>query len=226
MHLYNIHTHRVEASPQDGYDVKCILNTYPQDFGKQKDNYPDTWFSCGIHPWYADRAGEEFELLRNIVKDEKVLAIGEAGLDKLKGPELSLQIEVFRRQIELAISVDKPLIIHCVKAWDELIALHKEYKNAVPWIIHGYRGNPEQTKQLVKQGFCFSIGESFNKESVKLLPINSVFCETDTDEVSICKVYENISVEMGVILNHFAIFAEGNFNKILLKATNIRKETL
>lgn len=226
MHLYNIHTHRVETSPQNGYDVKCILNTYPQDFSKQKDNYPNTWFSCGIHPWYADRAEQEFGLLQDIVKEDKVLAVGEAGLDKLKGPELSTQVEVFRKQIELAISVRKPLIIHCVKAWDELITLHTEYKNAVPWIIHGYRGNPEQTKQLVKHGFYFSIGENFNKDSVKLIPEDFIFCETDTSELSICKVYENISGEIGVILNHFAILAEENFNKILLEATNIQKETL
>jgi TatD DNase family protein len=210
MYLYNVHTHKIESAIENGYDVKCILNTYPEDFGQKKQMCPDTWFSCGIHPWFSDGSEELFTLLKKNVEDSDVVAIGEIGLDRLKGPDIAKQIAVFRKQIELAIEVRKPVIIHCVKAWDEMIALYKEYKGTVPWIIHGYRGNPEQTRQLSKVGFKFSLGEHFNKESIKHIPLDSVFCETDTSDVTICKVYENISTEIGLNLNHFAILAAEN----------------
>jgi TatD DNase family protein len=210
MHLYNIHTHKIESAKENGYDIKCILNTYPGDFEQKKQMYPGIWFSCGIHPWFSDGSDELFTLLKKNVEDPDVVAIGEAGLDKLRGPDIAKQTVIFRKQAELAIEVQKPVIIHCVKAWDEMIALYKEYKGAVPWIIHGYRGNPEQTKQLCKAGFKFSLGEHFNRESVKHIPLNSVFCETDTSDVTICKVYENISAEIGLSLNRFATLAAEN----------------
>jgi len=220
MYLYNIHTHKVDSSKEGGYDVQCILNTYPEDFEEKKQTYPDAWFSCGIHPWYADK--QDLDLLKEIVKEDRVVAIGEAGLDKLQGPNLSFQIDIFRQQIELSISANKPLIIHCVKAWDELIALYREYKNTPSWIIHGYRGNVEQTKQLSKLGFKFSVGEKFNPESIRHIPQDSIFCETDTSILTICKVYENISKEISVNLNHFAILAEKNVKNTFHQMTYIQ----
>lgn len=219
MHLYDIHTHNIASATESGYDVKCILNTYPEDFEQKKLMYPDAWFSCGIHPWFSDRSEELLALLQKNAKDPNVVAIGEIGLDKLQDPDITTQIAVFRKQIELAVAIRKPIIIHCVRAWDEIIALYKEYKSSVPWIIHGYRGNPEQTRQLSKLGFKFSLGEFFNKESVKLIPLDSIFCETDTSELTICKVYENISTEIGINLNHFAILAAENIKNTFRQVT-------
>lgn len=210
MYLFNIHTHRIESGTKNGYDIKCILNTYPEDLKEKMQAYPDALFSCGIHPWFANELEQGLEFLRTIASDPQVVALGEMGLDKLKGPDMEKQIAVFREQIELAINVQKPIIIHCVKAWEELIALYKEYKSNIPWIIHGYRGNPDQTRQLSRIGFKFSLGEHFNKESLKHIPLNSVFCETDTSDITICQIYENISKEIGADLNQFAIFVEEN----------------
>jgi TatD DNase family protein len=201
-----------EAFGNAGCQVKCILNTYPEDFYAKKGLYPDNWFSCGIHPWNAAEA--DIEQLEKILSDPGVVAVGEVGLDKLKGSDLNVQIKVFRQQIELATDKGKPLIIHCVKAWEELIALYKEYrKYSVPWIIHGYRGNPDQTRQLAKIGFKFSIGEKYNADSLKHIPINDIFCETDMSDIAICKIYENISTEIGINKNHFAILVAENVDK-------------
>ncbi|MFV0537417.1 MAG: TatD family hydrolase [Dysgonomonas sp.] len=221
MYLYNIHTHDIGSALENGYNVKYILNTYPEDFKQKKQMYPDAWFSCGIHPWFSDKSEEMFALLKKNIGDPNVVAIGEIGLDKLQGPDIAKQIAIFRKQVELAIEVRKPIIIHCVKAWDEMIALYKEYKGAVPWILHGYRGNPEQTKQLSKLGFKFSLGEFFNKESVKHIPLDSIFCETDASFLTICKVCENISLEIGVDLNHFAILVAGNIKNTFGEVTYI-----
>lgn len=192
--LYDIHTHKIKPNTErEGYEVQTILNSSPAEFSSQKESSGNLWFSCGIHPWYAADSSKELEYLTEIVRDDRVVAVGEAGLDKLRGPDIQIQTEVFKAQIRLAEFVQKPLIIHCVKAWDELIALHKEFKSDIPWIIHGYRGNPEQTKQLVKLGFKFSIGEKFNPASLVHIPHESIFCETDESEYSICKIYQSIS---------------------------------
>ncbi|MDU1892117.1 MAG: TatD family hydrolase [Dysgonomonas sp.] len=190
MILYDIHTHRTGINASGDYIEKSIMNTSPAEYVGLDKNDKGRWVSCGIHPWDSSNSDIEINLLENIIKEDNVLAIGEVGLDKLKGPDMEIQYQTFRSQIELAIQVDKPLIIHCVKAWEELIALHKEYKTDIPWIIHGYRGNVEQTKQLSRLGFKFSIGEKYNKEALHLIPQNSIFCETDMSELSICQIYE------------------------------------
>lgn len=213
MYLYNIHTHQVRTEGDENYQVRCILNTYPESFYSKKQEYADGWFSCGIHPWYA-QSTDDIDTLASIVQDEAVLAVGEVGLDKLQGPDINTQIDIFRQQIEMAVSVDKPLIIHCVKAWDELISLYKEYKTDIPWIIHGYRGNPDQTSQLGRLGFKFSLGEKFNPDSVKSIPIDSVFCETDMSAISICHVYAAVSACLEVEFDQFAFYIRENMGKI------------
>lgn len=211
MYLYNVHTHRLGSEEIDGYKIRYILNVSPDEFMALPPTGDNVRFSCGIHPWYSDKDTDQLELLKNIASDPRIVAIGEIGLDKLKYPDLSIQMDIFRKQIELAIELGKPVIIHCVKAWDELISLYKEYPSgSIPWIIHGYRGNLQQTKQLSKMGFKFSIGEHFNKESLEFIPTDSIFCETDTSNDSICKVYSSVSSCMGVCFDHFAIFVERN----------------
>lgn len=215
MYLYNIHTHKVDDASCQKYEVKSILNTYPKDFYEKRNQHPDCWFSCGVHPWNTEDSDLQLRLLEEIIVDPNVVAVGEAGLDKLRGAEMSVQIDVFRKQIELALSANKPLIIHCVKAWDELIRLYKEYEGSnIPWIIHGYRGNPQQTQQLSKIGFKFSIGEKFNLDSLKNIPLTEIFCETDESDLTICKVYENISSVIGVNKNHFAILVADNVGRV------------
>jgi TatD DNase family protein len=214
MYLYDIHTHKAEALSDAECQVKYILNTYPGDFHDKKSHYADCWFSCGIHPWNAEESDSRFDLLKDIVTRPEVVAIGEVGLDKLRGPDMLIQIEVFRKQIELAVSVNKPLIIHCVRAWDELISLYKDYqKHDIPRIIHGYRGNPEQTKQLSRLGFKFSIGEKFNRESLKRITVTDIFFETDMSGLTICKIYRNVSQEIGVGNNHFVILVAENISR-------------
>ena len=212
MYLYNLHTHRLGPEEIDGYKIRYILNTSPDEFSALSPVGDNVRFSCGIHPWFSDKSEDQLKQLRDIASDPRIVAIGEVGLDKLKGPELSIQTNVFRQQIEIALEFAKPIIIHCVKAWDELIALHKEYRaiSGPAWIIHGYRGNPQQTKQLAKLGFKFSLGENFNKESLMFIPTDSIFCETDMSESSVCKVYSLLSLSLGVEFNHFALFVSRN----------------
>lgn len=194
MILYDIHTHThtLPAITHD-YEVRCILNVYPSDFHNTIKDDPNCYYSCGIHPWYCHNYEAQLATLGDIVKHPRVVAVGEVGLDKLKGPNMELQLEVFEKQIQLSIENHKPLIIHCVKAWDELIKLRKKYIDQPNWIIHGFAGNQIQVKQLCDHGFKISFGEHFNKEAVEAVPIDSIFCETDERRIEICDIYKNVA---------------------------------
>ena len=86
-------------------------------------------YSIGLHPWYISKETwqKEFKDLQKWSKSNYVFAIGECGLDNIYATDFALQKEVFAAQITLANQTDKPLIIHCVKAFDEVITLLKKY---------------------------------------------------------------------------------------------------
>jgi TatD DNase family protein len=152
--------------------------------------------------------------LNEIASNPRIVAIGETGLDKLKGPSFEVQIPVFKKHIELSEKLAKPVIIHCVKAWEELIQIKKETKPTQPWIIHGYRGKPELTQRLLQEGFLFSIGDQINVDSMQLIPIDALFCETDEDEMSIREVYLQASRAVNVDLEAFADSIATNIRRI------------
>lgn len=202
MKLYDIHTHLYSFSQINGYNIEYILNTYPFQFDEIKQKQPSAqYFSCGIHPWYSDDYESQFGQLKDIVRNHSnVVAIGEAGLDKLRGLDLNTQAKIFRYQALLAEEVEKPIVIHCVKAWDELIAIRKEINPSQLWIIHGYRGGVEQLEQLIKLGFGISLGEFSNPEALKKIPLTSLFLETDMSDTSIYTIYQKYSDILGITI--------------------------
>lgn len=134
--------------------------------------------SVGIHPWHInDDWHDAIDRISDLATHDEVWAIGECGLDKLRGPHMDVQIDVMRAHISLAENVGKPLVIHCVKAFDQLLQLHKETaewckatkREPQPWVIHGFRGKPEQAKQLVAKGLYMSFGHQYNIESLRFL---------------------------------------------------------
>lgn len=200
MKLYDIHTHLYSFSQINGYNIEYILNTYPFQFDEIKHKQPSAqYFSCGIHPWYSDDYECQFEQLKDIVRSHSnVVAIGEAGLDKLRGLDLSIQTDIFRYQALLAEEVKKPMIIHCVKAWAEIIAMRKKINPTQLWIIHGYRGGAELLEQLVKLGFGISLGEFANLETLTKIPLTSLFLETDMSDTSIYTIYQKYAEILGM----------------------------
>lgn len=219
MDLYDIHTHDAPSpNPDDEeslrQDITNIVNVYPLGFeyAKDNDNYP--WFSCGVHPWYSEDAEPQLKFLKEIADDLRIVAIGEAGLDKLKGPDLNIQQTIFERQVELSEQLQKPLIIHCVKAWDELLHIKKMYRPQQPWIIHGYRGKIELAKQLLSHGFYFSINDRFNDDAIRAIPLDRLFCETDVSEIPIEEVYSEVANALDISVDTLASQIEKNVRKI------------
>lgn len=204
MELYNVHTHQVFLEDNDDPYHSCILDVYPLEFEVAKESYHRHSFSCGIHPWYSEDSVQQMNYLTEIAGDKRIIAIGETGLDKLKGPSFDIQIPVFKKHIELSEKLRKPVIIHCVKAWEQLIGIRKEMLPTQPWIIHGFRGKPELAKQLVKQGFMFSVGENINIDSMAFIPLDSLFCETDEDDVDIRQVYAQTALAVNMEIEDFS----------------------
>ena len=172
-HDIDIHTHRGEVR------ADAVLCFDPVE----TDSLPtegEGLVSVGIHPWNADKATDEtFEQLERMLADPRAVAVGEAGLDRLRGPEMEVQIPVFERQIELARRLGLPLVIHCVRAFDILTALRKRHPDAGQWIVHGFRGKPELATRLLKAGIDLSYGEKFNAESYEVTPADRRYRETD-----------------------------------------------
>lgn len=214
MELYDIHTHQILLEDTDDPYHSCILDVYPLEFEVAKESFIRHAFSCGIHPWYSEDSENQLIYLKEIVSDPRIVAIGEAGLDKLKGPSYDIQIPVFKEHITLSEKLKKPLIIHCVKAWEELIQIRQESNHTQPWIIHGYRGKPELTKRLINEGFLFSVGEDINVESMEIIPVESLFCETDEDEMDIRDVYAQAAQAKNMDLDEFAEKIAENVHRI------------
>jgi TatD DNase family protein len=206
----DIHTHQKENSES----VFSLYNISPEDF-IQLTNSGKNYFSAGIHPWYIDSTVEEkIKTLKQIASDPSILAIGETGLDKLCNVDFNLQKEIFNCQILIAKEVKKPLIIHCVKAYNEVQQLLKETQPNVPVIFHGFRGKPQLAKELTEAGFYLSFGNLFNKESVEITPFDRIFLETDDKDVEIEEIYKLIAEVKGVPVEKLVEAVGENFERV------------
>lgn len=186
MLLLDIHTHQPSA--------EGVQSLSPEAFAPTDNGY----FSVGIHPWKAEKAGErEWGLLEQAIRHPSVLAIGEAGLDKITSADFLCQQEVFIRQIRLSEVVEKPLVIHCVKAFNELIVLKRKYKPRMPWVVHGFRNNANIGRQLLQEGIFFSLGEKYRPDVLSLLPPERLLTETDESNIPIRILIDRIAAAMG-----------------------------
>lgn len=185
MNYFDIHTHHASSAQEN-----AIVNSYPEDFVVSEGKF----YSVGIHPWRAHLASEEtMQMLTELAALPQVLAIGEVGIDKHSEASLSTQIELFRQQADLAESVKKPLVIHVVKAMDELLAMKRQIHPKQPWIIHGFRGNDNVAATYVSHGFYLSVGEKFQPEALLTIPDNRLFLETDESLLPIADIYSKVA---------------------------------
>jgi TatD DNase family protein len=176
--------------------------------------------SIGIHPWFskADDFEKNMKYLRVLAQQSNVKMIGECGLDKLRGEPLDFQIKALTAQIQLAAALNKPVVLHCVKAFDELIALKKQLRPQVPLIIHGFNKNSALGSQLIQQGFYLSFGAAvLSSENVqKLLQEIGVnfFLETDDAEVSIESIYQKVAELKKTTVDELKDIIFANWRKI------------
>jgi TatD DNase family protein len=186
--FFNIHTHHKVPA-----DYLGIQNLSFPEAEKLFPTQEKGLYSVGLHPWHADEFSNEFlSKLEQWAPDNRLVAIGECGLDKNSSASLELQLAIFRLQIALSESVKKPLIIHCVGCFNELFELKSTLNPNQQWIIHGFRGKSQLAQQALKSGCCLSFGEYFNDESVHVTPLEKLFVETDESTLPIDEIYNRI----------------------------------
>jgi TatD DNase family protein len=189
----DIHTHNTEWEQ----GVFSVLNVFLTDYPELPF---DKTITVGMHPWHLDPDSAKLtaNILEKAASRSNVKGIGETGLDKVINTDIEMQKEVFMLHIEVSERLKKPLIIHCVKAFQELIQLKKMTKPSVPWIIHGYHGSEELTAELVTHGFYLSLNEWIIKNPEKGLamlgkiPLDRLFLETDEFQGNIEGLYKFI----------------------------------
>ena len=199
MKFFNLHTHNFTNSDV----VLELVNQYPNEF-----NNTIPFYSIGIHPWHIveDSIDEDLEIIESKLKEKNCLAIGECGLDKRIEIPIELQMQVFEKQLALAEKYMKPVVIHCVAAFQELIEIKNRLNISVPILIHGFSKNEQLAKQLINNGFYLSFGKYLLRNPelelvFKSIPNNRFFLETDTIEEEIQAVYslaakyKNIAIE-------------------------------
>lgn len=212
MPFYNLHTHKFSGNP----DVLELVNQYPWEFDASIKQY-----SIGIHPWYIDenRLDSDFKTIEEKLQLKECLALGECGLDKRIEIPMPLQMAIFEKQIALAEKYQKPLILHLVAAFDELIEIKKRLKISVPVIIHGFSKNEQVAKQLIANGFYLSFGKYLlqNPELkivFKSVPNDRFFLETDTIEETLQEVYILAAEYKGMSLTELQLQVAENWKKV------------
>ncbi|MFZ4581751.1 MAG: TatD family hydrolase [Paludibacter sp.] len=158
-------------------------------------SHPDRYFSVGIHPWDVHNADPStLHFIEKLLVNEKLKAIGECGFDRNAKASFKEQGYFFERQVLLSEKYEKPLIIHCVASFNEIILLRKRFNPTQNWILHGFRGKPEMASQLLKHGFALSYGVKYNPASVEITPIDQLCIETDIHfEIPIETIYREIA---------------------------------
>lgn len=211
MDCFDIHTHHIPLHPSQAIVSTDVLSL-PID-GRV------VHASIGIHPWTLreEHADTQWKALQSSIESTRIVAIGEAGLDKLKGPSIELQTAIFQQEIALAEAQSLPMVIHCVRAFNELIQIKKESKPKQPWIIHGFRGKPAIARELLKHGCWLSFGSLFQEESVRITPLDRLFIETDESEESITDIYRRIAQTRGISPHELTEAIKKNVREVFFK---------
>jgi TatD DNase family protein len=208
----NLHTHQFINDSE----VIEIVNQYPWEFDAEIPNY-----SIGIHPWYIDenRLENDLEKIKEKLQLSECLALGECGLDKRIEIPMELQIAIFKKQLEIVQQTNKPIILHCVAAFDEVIAIKKEMKIENPMIIHGFSKNVLVAQSLLNNGFYLSFGKYLLRNPdlekvVNFAPENQILLETDTTEETIYEVYEKAASIKEISVQEMKTMVFANFSRI------------
>lgn len=183
----------------DFFDFHCHkenkeLGIYNLDYGKTP---PQHLYSIGIHPQdiQEENIENQFNWLNSNIT-ENCFAIGECGLDGLISVDQKTQGEVFKKQIDISNELKKPLIIHCIKKFYEVISFKKYAHQEM--IIHGFNKKQSIADDLLKNNFYLSFGKPvlYNlslQNVLKTIPLNKIFLETDNEDFNIEELYLKVS---------------------------------
>jgi TatD DNase family protein len=211
----DIHTHHLK---KDSYTFSIFNISLPCN-----DLPEDIYFSAGWHPWYIGA----FDLiqientLEEITHHKNVIVIGECGLDRAINTPIEKQYEVFMFHIELAKKYGKPLIIHCVRAYSDLLEILKNERFEGRFVLHNFNGNQFQIDSFLKFEAYFSFGRQLIRpdrkltDSMKYIPIERIFLETDDSEFPVSMFYDIASNLLQIPVDVLKIQINENCTKLL-----------
>ena len=180
------------------------------------ERYDYIYAAVGFHPEnILDMPENWLEGVARLTEHPKVVAIGETGLDSLRGAPLDRQTEIFERHLQLAQSLRKPLIIHCVRTSQQVLASCRRLGVAVPVAIHGMRGNERVAQPLLGAGFYLSFGPQFNPATVLATPHDRLLIETDDSGQCIEAVAARIAPLLGITAATLLTQAAANLQRFL-----------
>ncbi len=211
MNFFNFHTHNTS-------ETSGIINmTEYANFAEGKK------YSVGLHPWYYDKNSiHKMAEIEKAAENLLVVAIGETGFDKKSKLDLNLQTEIFEAHVALSEKLQKPLIVHCVKQFQHLIAEKKKLQPTQPWILHGFTGKLSQVGGLIDSGMYFSVSYSLlskDKKSAKFfsfVPKERLFFETDDAHFPVENVYKSATRWMNISLEELYNVIDKNLKTINL----------
>jgi len=212
MQFFNLHTHKFTNQS----NTLELVNQYPWAFD---DTIPQ--YSIGIHPWYIDetRVATDLAIIETKLQLPECLALGECGLDKRIDIPMAVQITIFEQQIALAEQYQKPLVLHLVAAYEELIAIKKRVNITVPVILHGFSKNEQVAQQLLDNGFYLSFGKYLLrnpelKTVFQSVPNDRFFLETDTIDETLEEVYALAAQYKGMTIEALQEQIASNFKTV------------
>lgn len=212
MSYFNLHTHRYSNTPE----VVELVNQYPWDFDATVPQY-----SIGIHPWYIEesRVVADLKTIDEKLGLSECWALGECGLDKRIEIPMPLQIAVFEQQIALAETHQKPLVLHLVAAYREMLEIKHRLQITVPVILHGFSKNEQVAQQLLAHGCYLSFGKYLLrnpelKSVFQAVPNDRFFLETDTIEESLEEVYALAADYKGITVGELQAITMANRRKV------------
>ncbi|SDG91154.1 TatD DNase family protein [Dyadobacter soli] len=176
--------------------------------------------SAGLHPRYiqAETLPDDFDKLRRYASRPEVLAIGECGLDKLTATDWNMQCRAFEWQIALAEELRKPLVIHCVKAFQECLEFLK--RTSVPVIFHGVNNRITLVRPVIEAGYFLSFGKTLLHpnaailETFRAVPLEQLFLETDDSPTDIREIYKTAAQLRNIPEKEIVLQLESNFGKV------------
>lgn len=199
----DIHTHHPAPQPLG------VISASISDFNPVEGQL----YSIGIHPWETKEeiSALQWEKLEKMASLPCVVAIGECGIDKIKGGFMFRQVGAMDKQVDISEKLGKPLIIHDVKAHDIIVGLKKDKQPKQKWLVHGLRAKPTVAQMLVKEGIYLSYGFNYNPESLLQTPQDMILAETDEAPENIEQIIENLSATLGFDATNMILENTSNF---------------
>ncbi len=213
MVLYDAHTHCNNINNPNIISVFNIIADAHNTPSLSKGKY----FSIGIHPWYLSDWELALKQLQKIAIRKEIVAIGECGLDFNNATNKEIQKEVFIKQVRLSEKIRKPMLIHSVRTYADILSIRKEKKVKQKWLFHAYNSSWQMTEQLLNNNCYFSFGEMSLKESknitevIKKIPLTRMLIETDENENCLLQVYQKISEIRKIGIEQLISIQKDNF---------------